>query len=227
MLPESWQNAFVLFIDKPNNRGVRPISLTATFCKLFESLIKNRLQWYCEYYKVLPQNQSDFRKGRSCANNLVDFTLKDDHALANKKYFIAVFLDVEPAYDNILIAIILSKVAGIGCSKSLVQFIKFLTHRRFIFTDFLKDEFRCSYKGVPQGGVLAPLLYLIYVKDITKGVPKSVTVSQFADDIASYCSYGSLQKSINLMQKTVSIIRSNLNIFGLDLKSERTDVTHQ
>ena len=214
--PDSWLNSFVLFIDKPNNRGVRPISLTSSFCKIFESLVKNRLQWYCEHFKILPNNQSGFRKGRSCADNLVDFTLKAEQAMSNKKDLIAVFLDVSSAYDNVLSDILLNKLASIGCSKSLVLFIKFLTHRRKIFTDTLKDEFRFSYKGVPQGGVLSPLLYLIYVKDITEGVPKSVTISQFADDIANFCSFGSVRRSINLVQKSVSIMRSNLNLIGLE-----------
>lgn len=141
--PEAWQKSFVLFIEKPNNRGVRPISLTSSLGKVFESLIKNRLQWYCEYYNFIPNSQSGFRKGRSCTDNLTDITLKAEEALLNKKDLISVSLDAQFPYDKVNSDILLSKLASMDCSESLIiKFIKFITHRRSIFTDSLEDEFR-------------------------------------------------------------------------------------
>ena len=174
--PAAWKNSFVIFIDKPNNKGVRPISLTSSLGKLFESLVKNRLQWFCESNNIIPINQSGFRKGRSCTDNLVDLTLYVDQALANKKDVLAVFLDVSAAFDNVNSDILLQKLASIGLSKSILHYIKFIRHRRSIFTESLDNEFRYSFKGVPQGGVLSPLLYILYVADITQGVPKSVSL---------------------------------------------------
>lgn len=224
--PDDWSKSFVLFINKPDNRGVRPISLSASLCKLFESLVKNRLQWFCERHNILPIGQSGFRKGRSCIDNLVEFIVKAKQALNKKKDTIAAFLDVQGAFDNVHSEILLDKLASIGCSTKLVCFIKFLTRRRIIHTDHLKGETRLSYKGVPQGGVLSPLLYLIYVKDISKNVPRSVSISQFADDIAVYCNYGPANKSKNLIQKAVSALSQNLSEIGLRFEPSKTVLLH-
>ena len=85
--PKSWQESYIHFINKPENKGVRPIALTSHLGKLFESLIKNRLQWYCEDQNIMPNNQSGFRKGRSCNNNLADLMLQADQALTKKKTY--------------------------------------------------------------------------------------------------------------------------------------------
>ena len=224
--PEAWKVSYIHFIEKPNNKGVRPISLTSSLGKLFESLIKIRLQWFCEYENLLPNSQAGFRKGRSCIDNIADITLQADEALSRKKDFLAVFLDVSGAFDNVNCDILLQKLADIGCSKSIVKFVKFITHCRYIFTESLGDEYRYSYKGVPQGGVLSPLLYLIYVKDITIDLPKSFTVSQFADDICGYCKYGSLQRSKTIITKAVSILNQNLYKLGLELAPDKCIFMH-
>uniref|UniRef100_A0A1Y1K8S0 Reverse transcriptase domain-containing protein n=1 Tax=Photinus pyralis TaxID=7054 RepID=A0A1Y1K8S0_PHOPY len=95
-----------------------------------------------------------------------------------------------------------------------------------IFSDSLKKEFRLSHKGVPQGGVLSPLLYLIYVRDITEGVPKTVTISQFVDDIVMYCSYGNVEKFKSLVQKAVNITNANLGKIGLGFEPDKTAFLH-
>lgn len=210
--PDSWHNSFVLFIPKPNDRGVRPISLTPTLCKLFESLIKLRLQWFCEYHNILPKNQSGSRKGRSCIDNLTEFVLKTESALLKNKDVIAVFLDVSKAYDNVHCDILTKKLASIGCSESLITFTQFLTKCRHIYTQSLNDQSRFSLKGVPQGGVLSSLLYAIYVKDITVNIPTSITISQFVDNVGAYCSYGSADKSIDIVEKGIKILIENLNL---------------
>ena len=169
--PKEWKKSFVLFIKKPDGKSVRPIALTSCLCKIFDSLIKNRLEWWCESQNILPPSQSGFRKGRSCTDNLTNLTLQADHAIGRKKNY---FLDVRGAFDNVNSDILLQKLANIGCSKNVAQFIKFLTHERTIHTDTLGENFRQTGKGVPQGGILSPLLYLIYVKDITDNIPKSV-----------------------------------------------------
>lgn len=81
-------------------------------------------------------------------------------------------------------------------------------------------------KGVPQGGVLSPLLYIIYVKDITKNVPKSVKISQFADDIAVYIKFNSIKRCKSIMGKSIQIIKKNLSDLGLDLSPQKTKLIH-
>ena len=70
----------------------------------------------------------------------------------------------------------LTKLASMDCSNQLVHFIKYLLYERGIFTDSTKDEARLAFKGVPQGGVISPLLYTLHVADIANNAPKYLSV---------------------------------------------------
>ena len=121
-------------------------------------MLKNRLQWWVEFNDILPVSQHGFRQGRSCNDSLINLSLKVDEAFLEHQYVIAAFLDVKGAFDNVNTDILLAELSRIGCSDSIIQFVKFLTHSRFIHADYLEDDFRVAYKGTPQGGVLSPLL---------------------------------------------------------------------
>ena len=155
--PDNWKKSFVHFIPKSAIKVVRPIALTSCMCKLFESLIKNRLQWWCESKNIFPLNQSGFRKGRSCADNLLNLTLCADQALTNHKDLLAAFLDVCGAFDNVVCDILLQKLASIGCTKNVLSFVKFFIYQREIYSDHLNNKYRTTGKGVPLGGVLDSL----------------------------------------------------------------------
>ena len=99
-------------------------------------------------------------------------------------------------------------------------------HERFIHSDFLSNILRAVYKGVPQRGVLSPILYILYVTDITKGIPRSVHVSQFADDIAIYTKFRSVKRGKGLIEKAVKIIDKNLQNLGLDFAPNKTKIIH-
>ena len=83
--PPSWKHSFIHFIGKSDGVGLRLISLTSCLCKLFETLIKNRLLWWAEYNNIVPRNQHGFRNGKSCLDNLTILALKVDEAFAEKK----------------------------------------------------------------------------------------------------------------------------------------------
>lgn len=92
-------------------------------------------------------------------HSLSSLALKIEEAFIEKKDVLAVFLDVQGAFDNVHIDILLSILAEIGCSDQVLNFIKFLTHERHIFSENIKNGYTLVYKGVLQGGVLSPLLY--------------------------------------------------------------------
>ncbi|KAL7299831.1 hypothetical protein TKK_0007571 [Trichogramma kaykai] len=201
IFPDSWREAFVIFISKASGSGLRPISLTSCFCKLFETLVRNRLQWWAETNIWLPRSQHGFRKGFSCSDNLTGLLLRAEEALSTGREVSTAFLDVEGAFDNVNIDILIDSLSRLGCSSCPLKFIKFITHERIIHTTN-NDTTRRSYKGVPQGSVLSPLLYSIYVTSIIEDLPAHVYISQFADDLAVYtisgdsvCSISSLENS--------------------------------
>ena len=145
--PESWKKSYIHFIPKSDRKGVRPIALTSCLCELFEHLIKSKLQWWCEYHQIIPKNQSGFRRGKSCTDNLVNLTLEVDHALFMKKETYAAFLDIKGAFDNVQCDILLGKLAEIGCSTNILQFVKFLTHERQIHADCLWKKIKILFSN--------------------------------------------------------------------------------
>ena len=221
--PLTWSQSYVHLIKKSNG-AYRPISLTCCSCKIFETLLKNRLQWWCEHNNLLPQSQTGFRKGQSCANNLSDLTLYIDEGFQNKQDILATFLDVQGAFDNVNCEILLSILASIGCSKKLIIFIQFLLYKRNILTD-LSDEERLTFKGVPQGGVLSPLLYIIYVSKIVDNLQKRIYVRQFADDIAIFIKSKSTKRK-STIQNAIIKVKDNLRSLGLELCAEKTVLIH-
>ncbi|CAB0034761.1 unnamed protein product [Trichogramma brassicae] len=224
-LPDSWRDVFMIFIGKPSGPGLRPISLTSCFCKLFETLVRNRLQWYAEVHHWLPRSQHGFRKGLSCSDNLTNLLLKTEEAFLTGREVFAAFLDVEGAFDNVNIDILIDKLASLGCSLNTILFIKFITHERFIHTeiDGLK---RRSCRGVPQGSVLSPLLYAIYVASVTEGLPACVHVSQFADDLAIFTVSGDSGCSITTLEHSISTLDQNLGGLGLRIAPSKTNFIH-
>ena len=226
MYPESWKHSFVNFIPKSDGSSFRPISLTSCMCKLFETLIRNRLQRWAETNDIIPVSQSGFRAGNSCINNLTNLALTVKEAFLDNAEVLAVFLDVKGAFDNVCIDILLEKLAEISCPSNLINFIHFLMHARFIHTNSPEDKVRSTYKGVPQGGVLSPLLFILYVATITNSTPKTVQISQYADDIAIYTKFRTIKRGKNLTEKTLKIIENNLFDLGLELAPNKTQVIH-
>lgn len=226
--PLEWQDNITFFIKKADGSNVRPISLTSCLCKLFERLVKNRLQWWTETERILPASQSGFRTGRSCTDNLAALTLSIEEAFGKKKDVLAAFLDVKGAFDNVLPDILVQMLASLGCSHKVVNFIKFLTYERTVtFNVYSPNKYTSkSYKGLPQGGVLSPLLYIIYVHNILKDIPATVAVSQFADDIALYTTVLTPAKSKKIMEQAIERIKTNLREIGLELSPDKTKLIH-
>ena len=205
--PNSWRQSFIHFIPKPDGKNMRPISLTSCLSKLFETLIKNRLQLWAEFNGLIPASQSGFRKGRSCADNLLNLTLSINTEFFEKKSVLTAFLDVSGAFDHVNIDILISRLVSIGCPLSIIKFVKFITHERQIFSE-LDNSPRLTHACVPRGGVLSPLLYTLYVAAITNDLNKSISISQFADDIAIYVKCASIKRGKSILQNAIKKFKS-------------------
>ena len=84
VFPKDWCNSFVHFIKKSDGVNYRPISLTSCTCKLFDIIIKNRLDWRLDTNNLLPKIQSGFRKGQLCTDNIVNLTGHIEEAFRSK-----------------------------------------------------------------------------------------------------------------------------------------------
>ncbi|XP_058803329.1 uncharacterized protein LOC131671138 [Phymastichus coffea] len=158
--------------------------------------------------------------------NLLNLTLSIEDAFSERKDLLAAFLDIDGAFDNVIIDILLRELSTIGCPSEFVKLVNFISSNRQIYTELTGNKPRIVNKGVAQGGVLSPLLFCIYIAKIINNVPKSVTVSKFADDLAVYCKRLPLQTCKRLIEKAVGIIYQNLRNLGLDLSPSKTVLMH-
>ena len=187
MYPTSWKQAKVIAMYKkgshsdPNN--YRPISLLSSFGKILERLIYDQMMSFIKKHSILFVYQYGFRQKHSTTLALVDIIDKIKNNLDENKFGIGIFLDVKKAFDTVNHEILFDKLEFYGFRGHSLSLLKsYLTGRTQFCTVNGKNSeslpIRC---GVPQGSVLGPLLFILYVNDIQHCINKEY-IKLFADD---------------------------------------------
>ena len=161
------------------------MKLLVTVCKSLEKLIATQLQTYLEQHKLLHPHQGAYRHGRSCDDILLYAVDSIIQELDKKHIVCCAFLDLRKAFDSLDHVILLQRLAALGISHtSLKWFQNYLSDRsqRVIYSDW-----GTVARGIPQGSVLGPLLFLVYVNDMPLQI-SSGHLLHFADDTALICS---------------------------------------
>jgi len=114
LFPHDWRTSLIVFVPKPSNEGLRPITLLSCLLKIFEKMVYRRMQWVAEPQFMLPEFQAGFRSFRSCADNLTILTNHIHLAFMNRSPLLAVFLDIAGAFDNVIPNILVQDLRLLG-----------------------------------------------------------------------------------------------------------------
>jgi ribonuclease HI len=234
LVPAVWRSATILPDPKkgkdPANIGsYRPISLTSVVCKMVERLVQGRLRFWTEKNCVLNPDQAGFRQGRSTEEAIARTAQLAMDGLNQPKMerTLLVLVDFSRAYDRVWKRGLMAKMRKQGAPACLRQWTNnFLTDRR---ARVLWGQARSSEKvlsdGLPQGSVISPLLWLLYmddIKEVFKDIP-GISVSLYADDLALSIR-GCLPVALAaLMQKAIDALEVWANKWSMLISVEKTE----
>jgi len=228
-VPEDWKLAMVTPIHKGGNKSdicnYRPVSLTPVLSKVMEKIIRERIQRILDDENIISGGQHGFVKGRSCLTNLLTFYENVTRELDKGSDYIAIYLDFRKAFDTVNQRRLVTKLKDIEIPNYICKWIEHWLidrHQKVVFRGKLSNS--CEVKsGVPQGSVLGPTLFNIYINDITSDIKSKILL--FADDIK-------LGRSINdlvdyeILQDDLNKLHMWSTKWGLEFNTNKCKVVH-
>ena len=230
-IPQTWRNAVIIPLlkaMKPASQlsSYRPIALTSCVVKLFERMIANRIATMAENNGWFHRYQAGFRKGRSCTDQILRLVQQIDDGFQKKQKSILALLDLSKAYDMVWQQKLIVTMHEAGVPVKFLRWIfNFLQNRQArVRLNNAEGKTAKIRQGLPQGSVLAPLLFLFYINTLAPRLPESNTNSFFADDISILCYASSLEEAEKKTQEAVDIVAAWAKEYKMDL-STKSEVT--
>ncbi len=190
LLPSQWKSANVKALFKKGKRTLcsnyRPVSLTSILCKLLESLIRDKVLFYLESNHIITSVQHGFRPGHSCLTQLLELMEDFSNYFDSSDPFDCIYLDFAKAFDRVPHIRLLTKIYNCGIRGNLFLWIKDFLHNRIqrVVIKENKSDWIQVTSGIPQGSVLGPLLFTIFINDLPSEIRSHIKI--FADDTKIY-----------------------------------------
>nr|VZI23090.1 unnamed protein product [Spirometra erinaceieuropaei] len=187
ILPTDWKTAHITTLYKSGSRALainyRPVILTSICCKVMEETIKKDFMAYLETHNLLSNTNYGFRRGRSCVTNLL-YTMRSWTRALDAKHTVHVaYIDFQKAFDSVPHQRLLHKLIIMDIGGKLLKWIENFLVGRSQIVSVGQQQSRCTSieSGVPQGSVLGPTLFLLFINDCVDGL--DCDCAMFADDI--------------------------------------------
>ena len=211
--------------QKDSLNNYRPISLLTSISKILERLVYKRTIKFLVNCKILCDSQFGFRKNHSTTHALLTFIDKVAHAIDDVSHTIGVFLDFFKAIDTIDHDILIHKLQHYGIrGKALDWFRDYLSNRKqFVRINGLDSQLKTISCGVPQGSLLGPLLFILYINDLHNSL-QILSFICFADDSNLFLTHRDPRALIDIIIRELKLVQSWIHANKLSLNIEQTNV---
>lgn len=224
-VPPVWLKSYVVPIYKKGDRtdpnNYRPIALTCTMSKLMESVIKDQLLSHLKSNNLISTHQHAFLRNRSTTSNLLQSTYDWLLAINSSQSTDVIYIDFRRAFDSIVFSKLLFKLRCYGVSGVFYDWLFSYLHNRqqcVVLDNCFSSVCEVS-SGVPQGSVLGPVLFLIFINDIDSVCNSSTQIKIFADDLKLY-SITNIGPS-HLLQLTIDKVSVWADVNQLDINIDK------
>ena len=226
-IPNDMKVALVTPVYKASEQNVfsnyRPISVLPCFSKILEKLMYKRLIDYINKHDILTSCQYGFRSKHSTNHAIIELVDKITKAIENNEFTVGIFLDLSKAFDTVNHSILLKKLYFYGIRGKCHSWIAdYLSNRKQIvkYNDVRSSEMTITC-GVPQGSILGPLLFLIYINDLNNSTSK-LSAILFADDTNLFCSGKDLQELESIVNTQLTGVQEWLTLNQLTLNIKKS-----
>ena len=227
-IPEVLKTQFITPIFKGGDRtdpaNYRPVSLTSHIMKTFERVMRTNLVQHLEENQLISRNQHGFRKKRSCMTQLISHIEQIYQALNNDNEVDVIYLDFAKAFDKVDHQVLMAKLHHYGIHGKVLEWIRqFLVDRKqAVVVEGHKSSFQPVKSGVPQGTVLGPILFVLYINDLLHSINFSKGFS-FADDTKLIGEIRG-EQSVQLLQEDLNTVIGWSHANNMELHEKKFEV---
>ena len=231
VVPDDWRWVNVTPIFKKGSKmdpgNYRPVSLTSVCCKLLEGLLKTAITKHLLENNLVNPSQHGFMAGRSCCTNLLEFMEEVTRAVDEGALVDVIYLDFAKAFDKVPKERLLEKLRAHGIGGQILRWIRnWLTDRQQrVVLNGKKSGWEMVLSGVPQGSVLGPLLFMIFINDLNDAALKAEFLKKFADDTKLGGKVSTVEERAAL-QEALNGLCSWAATWGMDFNVKKCKVLH-